>query len=224
MSTSSRPLLYTARICPFAQRPRIVAALKNIKLDEVEISLRDKPASFLEVNPQGKVPALKLSPEKDVMVESLVISEYLDDVAEEGASLMGSTAEERAYTRQWIAWFGDNYIPPFYQFMRTQEPALQQEKREKLEAALEVFDAQARKYAGEGPFLTGATVGMLDVATVPFFERIAVLEHYRDWKLPARFEFLHRWLKAMDQTAYLTTKATNDFLVTGYVSYAKPAA
>eukprot|EP00013_Stygamoeba_regulata_P019735 CAMPEP_0177656958 /NCGR_PEP_ID=MMETSP0447-20121125/15895_1 /TAXON_ID=0 /ORGANISM="Stygamoeba regulata, Strain BSH-02190019" /LENGTH=224 /DNA_ID=CAMNT_0019161213 /DNA_START=18 /DNA_END=692 /DNA_ORIENTATION=+ len=219
MSTTI-PRLYTARICPFAQRPRIVAALKNIQLEEEEIDLTNKSASFLEVNPQGKVPALKIRPDSDTMVESLVVAEYLDEVSE-GPSLMGADPEERAYTRQWIAWFGDNYIPTFYQFMRAQEAAEQAEKREKLEAALEVFEAQARKKAGEGPFLTGSTVGMLDVATVPFFERIAVLTHYRHWVLPARFEFLHRWLKAMDSTPYAKTKATDEYLVEKYVSYAK---
>jgi glutathione S-transferase len=41
----------------------------------------------------------------------------------------------------------------------------------------------------EGPFMFGGDVTISDVIMAPWFERMAVLEHYRDFKVPETEEF-----------------------------------
>lgn len=55
------------------------------------------------VNPRGEVPALRLD-DGQVLTEITAICEYFDEVATGGPSLLGASAEERAFTRSWTRW------------------------------------------------------------------------------------------------------------------------
>lgn len=67
-------------MCPFAQRALLVKTFKNIACTVREVDLASKPSWFLDVNPRGVLPALRvINGEKEVLLhESLVVSEYLD--------------------------------------------------------------------------------------------------------------------------------------------------
>lgn len=52
---------YTSWICPFAQRVRLALEYKKAPYESIEIDLANKPPSFLEINPRGLVPALRVS-------------------------------------------------------------------------------------------------------------------------------------------------------------------
>lgn len=51
--------LYSAQICPYAARTRLVLLEKNIPFEFTEIDLSAKPSWFAEVSPYSKVPVLK---------------------------------------------------------------------------------------------------------------------------------------------------------------------
>ena len=55
------------------------------------------------VNPRGELPALRLNDGR-VLTEITAICEYFDEIASGGRTLIGSTAEERAFTRSWTRW------------------------------------------------------------------------------------------------------------------------
>lgn len=55
------------------------------------------------VNPRGELPALRLDDGR-VLTEITAICEYFDETAHAGSSLIGSSAEERAFTRSWTRW------------------------------------------------------------------------------------------------------------------------
>lgn len=76
--------LYTFFRSSAAYRVRIALNLKDLTTDMVPIHLQkegglNKKPEFRAVNPQMKVPALKLD-SGDVLIQSLAIIEYLDDV------------------------------------------------------------------------------------------------------------------------------------------------
>lgn len=55
------------------------------------------------VNPRGEVPALRLDDGR-VLTEVTAICEFFDEIAADGKTLIGSTTEERAFTRSWTRW------------------------------------------------------------------------------------------------------------------------
>ncbi len=51
--------LYTAEVCPYAQRTRIVLGEKAIAHESVEVDLGDKPDWLQELTPTGRVPVIR---------------------------------------------------------------------------------------------------------------------------------------------------------------------
>ncbi|MDR3525320.1 MAG: glutathione S-transferase family protein [Acetobacteraceae bacterium] len=85
--------------------PRVVSlfmAARGIQPEIVKVDLRggeNRGEAFMRINPTGTLPALALD-DGTVIAEVTAICEYLDEVTP-GASLIGSTALERAETRMW---------------------------------------------------------------------------------------------------------------------------
>ena len=93
MTENPRIELFSARVCPYAHRSRLVLMEKGIDFELTEIDLRNKPQRFLEVSAYGKVPALV----RDglAIYESAIINEYLEEVFPE-PPLMPRDPGERA--------------------------------------------------------------------------------------------------------------------------------
>ena len=136
---------------------------KNVQHEITYIDLRNKPDWFLEMSPAGKVPVIQ-TPNEDVLFESAVINEYLDEVHE--PHFMPEGALERAQTRMWIEFtgylFGDVYR------LYTADDAESAQKyvdsaRERLEKMLEAY---------EGPFFDGEQFGLVDAAVCPAIMRL----------------------------------------------------
>ena len=62
-------ILYSYRRCPYAMRARMALKYASIEVEIREISLRDKPASMLQISPKGTVPVLQLG---DLVIEQSV--------------------------------------------------------------------------------------------------------------------------------------------------------
>jgi glutathione S-transferase len=96
-------ILYHLWLSPFARKVRI--ALKEKGLD-YELHL-EKPwqrrKDFLALNPAGEVPVL-IEPDGQVLAESTVICEYLDEVYPD-RRLIGFDPASRAEARRLTAWF-----------------------------------------------------------------------------------------------------------------------
>eukprot|EP00565_Helicotheca_tamesis_P004198 CAMPEP_0185738016 /NCGR_PEP_ID=MMETSP1171-20130828/31843_1 /TAXON_ID=374046 /ORGANISM="Helicotheca tamensis, Strain CCMP826" /LENGTH=146 /DNA_ID=CAMNT_0028409103 /DNA_START=33 /DNA_END=470 /DNA_ORIENTATION=+ len=67
-------------MCPYAARTLIVLHELGLPFDTVEVSGRPKPDWYLEINPRGKVPALRIpSDDNTIVYESAICDEYLCD-------------------------------------------------------------------------------------------------------------------------------------------------
>ena len=108
-ATEERPTvmkLYSGDLSPYSARVRMQIYAKGI----TDITL-ERPANFglpafREENPIGRIPVLDI--DGDLMPESEVIAEYLEEVFPE-PSLLGKTPRETAHIRT-IARIGDIYI------------------------------------------------------------------------------------------------------------------
>lgn len=86
--------------------PRVVIlaiAETGAKVEEVQVDLvsgENRQEAHLARNPAGQLPTLELD-NGQCISEITAIAEYLDDVTP-GASIIGSTPEERAETHMWV--------------------------------------------------------------------------------------------------------------------------
>jgi len=76
-----------------------------------------------------------------------------------------------------------------------------------------------------GPWWLGETFTLADVAFYPFFERLPVLAHYRDFTLPDGCTGLVRWIDTMRTRASVQVHARSaEFYIKAYAHYADGSA
>jgi maleylpyruvate isomerase len=97
--------LYDAAISSAAARVRIALALKGIAVERIPVEIvgsgaENRRPAYLDVNPQGLVPAL-LTDDGVLLTQSLAIVEYLDEVCPE-PPLLPSDAATRAWVRAFV--------------------------------------------------------------------------------------------------------------------------
>ncbi len=159
--------LVSFNLCPFVQRSVITLNYKKIPYTITYIDLDNPPAWFLQISPLGKVPLLKT--EGEVLFESAVINEYLDEMSP--PSLHPESALQKAKNRAWIE-FASTLIVSQYLFWtaKTAEEAQphQQDIFNKFAILEQVLTAK--------PFFNGEKFALVDAAFAPVFMRFALLE------------------------------------------------
>lgn len=185
-------VLFSARVCPFAQRSRMMLIEKGAEFETREVDLDAPDPEFLRLSPLAKVPLL-LHGEGRIW-ESTVINEYLEEVLD-GPSLMPSGALSRARVRIWVDYANSQFVPWFYKLLLQQDPVARAEHGEQLLARLKFMEQGLGESAG--PYWSGASPSLADLAFYPFFERFCVLNHYRNFHLPASCPRLQDWFDAM---------------------------
>lgn len=119
-------------------------------LDVQNLENRNRP--YLKVNPRGEVPALQLD-DGTVLTEIPAVCEYLDEIAQGGTSLFGSTPLERAQTRMWLRrmdleislpliewWRNDPATVDFYRGHRIPIPEARMYQKVRINQALNMLE------------------------------------------------------------------------------------
>jgi glutathione S-transferase len=125
--------LYTAKICPYAQRVELALREAKANYTPFQIDLKDKPEWYApRVNPASKVPALTYggphtspsepSSESDKITESLVLLEFVADLFP-SSSLLPKDPVRRAKARFFIDAVVNKYIPNYVGAVVRGEPA-----------------------------------------------------------------------------------------------------
>ncbi|XP_041866470.1 glutathione S-transferase omega-1-like [Melanotaenia boesemani] len=164
--------LYSMRFCPFAERTRLVLNAKGIKYDTININLKEKPEWFLEKNPLGLVPTLE-TPDGDVIYESPITCDYLDEVYPE-KKLLPSSPYGKAQQKMMLEHFS-KVIPYYYKITAGRGKGedvsgLEVELKEKFVKLNEDLMKKKTKFFG------GDSITMIDYMMWPFFERVELLE------------------------------------------------
>ncbi|MCB1306688.1 MAG: glutathione S-transferase family protein [Leptospiraceae bacterium] len=163
---SSQPHLISFKLCPFVQRSVITLLEKNVGYEITYIDLANKPDWFLEISPLGKVPVLKVN--GNVLFESAVINEYLDEV--HPPSFHPADPLRKAQNRAWIE-YGSGLLMDQYRTFAAESEGDFQTALEKLKVGVQRLEEQVR-----GPLFNGDTFSLVDAALAPFFMRMDIID------------------------------------------------
>lgn len=197
--------LYYAPASTFAQRTRVVLLEKGIDFTATEVDFQHKSPEFLQISRYGKVPAIKHG---DVeLYESAIINEYLEEVFPE-PPLLPSDPAKKAIARIWIDYANTRLAPAFNKFLRGKDGQEQEQgHREFLESLLYLEQEGLSKLSGEGSYWLGEQLSLVDISIYPWFERLPVLEHFRQFTLPAETPRLQAWWQKLRDRPSIQTVA-----------------
>ena len=212
----------TAEVCPFAQRSHLALLEKGLDFEHSEVSLSDKPAWFEAISPYSKVPVLKRG--DDVIYESSIINEYLEDAYPEPA-LLPADPGGRARARIWIDFSNVKFTVAFYRVLLEQDRERRAAIAAEITRQLNFIEDEGLAKRGPGPYFLGQELSLVDLDYYPHFERFAVLTEYRGIEIPASCERLRAWFAAMEERASVkATRHSADYHVEAYKHYADGSA
>jgi glutathione S-transferase len=187
--------IYSAALCPFAHRSRLTLLEKKIPFELIEIDLQNKSANFLKISPYGKVPVLKHGDHR--VWESAVINEYLEEIFPE-PPLLPKAPIQRAQARIWIN-FADTrlFVATGKLLYGSPDPQQQAEVAKDVIEYLQLVEAELQAMSEDGPYWLGAELSLVDLTYYPWFEQLAVLEHFQGFQLPSGLERLKKWREAV---------------------------
>ena len=175
--------LISFKLCPFVQRAVIVLNKKGVDFDITYIDLNEPPEWFKEISPLGQVPVLKVG--NDVLFESSVIQEYVDEVTP--PSLQPTDLLLKAKNRAWISFGGD--ILMAMHGMMTGSEEVSNQKRQVVLNKLQQLEAQ---HSG-GAYFNGAEFTMIDAAYAPMLMRLDFIKQFTKVDMLADTPKLANW-------------------------------
>jgi glutathione S-transferase len=184
--------LISHRLCPYVQRAAIVLAEKGAPFERQDIDLAAKPDWFLKLSPLGKVPLLLVEKEgrQEVIFESAVIAEYLDETIE--PRLHPESPLARARHRSWIE-FASAILADIAGFYGAPDEAQFAAKRDSLEAKF----ARVEEALGDGPWFAGESFSIVDAAFAPVFRYFDVFDTLIDHRILNGKPKLNAWRLAL---------------------------
>lgn len=159
--------LISFKLCPFVQRAVIVLKCKDVDFDVVYIDIQNPPSWFKEISPLGLVPILKVG--KDVLFESAVIQEYLDEITL--PSLQPRDLLKKAKNKAWIS-FGSDILFALHALQTTRDKALFDEKKSVIQQKLKQLETE---HSGD-LYFNGPDINMIDAAYAPLLMRLRLLQ------------------------------------------------
>jgi glutathione S-transferase len=223
------PMLCSFQGCPFAQTARMTLVHKNIRFRHQEVrvfnedatAIAEKPAWFLKLSPKGRVPILRHN--NRTLYESVCIDQYLDEVFP-GPSLMPEDPDLRALVRVWLIQASSTLPRLWYRNLNAEGKDIQ-ETRDRLDEFFLEFEDALKELGGEGPFLTGTDLTLVDVFFAPFYERMQALQDaFKKYTLPPadRMPRVRRHISAMlAHPSFLATKLDPEWLISIYRPFAQ---
>ncbi|CAG9768092.1 unnamed protein product [Ceutorhynchus assimilis] len=163
--------VYSMKLCPFAERARLVLRAKNLPHDIVNINLQNKPDWYLKINPKGQVPTL-LDGDK-IITESLDIADYLDEKYPTNTPLYPTNPDAKKHDQQIIR---DLSPGPISLLAQIQYGVRKCTPQEALEILLPATQPLEDELAQRGTtFYGGDKPGMVDYMLWPWAERVPAL-------------------------------------------------
>jgi glutathione S-transferase len=167
----ARLTLISHHLCPYVQRVAIALAERGIAFERVYIDLAAKPDWFVALSPLGKVPLLQV--DDDVLFESSVICEYLEDTLPQ--PLHPADPLERAHDRGWME-LGSAILGDIWSLEIAQDAA----GVERAAAGLRQKLARVEAQLGDGPYFSGARFSLVDAVFAPAFRYFELFDSLID--------------------------------------------
>ncbi len=189
-------------LCPYVQRAVITLLEKDIPHDRTYIDLANKPDWFLKISPLGKVPLLKV--ENEILFESAVICEYLDEVTPN--SLHPNDPLTKAKHRAWIEYGSNilNAIAGFYNAPNAEAFEMKcQEIRDKFQ--------WLEDHREPNLYFAGDKFSLVDATYAPIFRYFDVLDAIADFGVFTDTPNLNAWRQALQSRPSVQQAVVEDY-------------
>jgi len=192
-ATSTLPVLYSFRRCPYAMRARLALMVSGEACELREVVLRDKPQALRDASAKATVPVL-VQPGGNVIDQSLDIMQWALSRADPDGWLMptdGSLAEMLAL----IAACDDGFKP---QLDRYKYPERHGVQAGAARDEANMFLSQLEQRLTKAPLLFGQHTALADMAIAPFVRQFAGVD--AAW-FSSQWPLLQRWLSDWEGSA-----------------------
>ena len=195
--TSSLPVLYSFRRCPYAMRARLGLLFADRQVVIREIVLKNKPTQLLAISPKGTVPVLQLSDgtvieeSREIMIWALEQNDpqrLLDvEILEKAMALIAKNDTE---FKHWL---------DRYKYADRHLEMTQTEYRQKGEEFLQILEALLVK----NTYLLGGRASIADIGIMPFVRQFAHVDRDIFYSLP--YPNVQQWLQYwLEQPLFMT--------------------
>ncbi len=189
-------------LCPYVQRAVIALKEKGVDFERIDIDLARKPDWFLAISPLGKVPVLKVG--DDVIFESAVIAEFLEDTIE--PALHPADPVRRAEHRAWIEVASATLADLWEFYTATTEEGFE---RKRLDLVQRFGRIEAR--LGAGPWFDGERFSLADAAFAPGLRYFEVFDRIADFGIFAGKPKVASWRKALLDRPSVASAVSPDY-------------
>lgn len=183
--------LISHTLCPYVQRSIITLIEKQIPHKREYIDLSNKPDWFLKISPLGRVPILLVN-DREVLFESAVICEYLDEITP--GSLHPQDSLIKARHRAWIE-FGSDILTKIVGFYAAKDEETFEAKRQALIHSFQTLENQLQN----SPYFAGEAFSLVDAVYGPIFRYFVAFECYEDFGFFAQTPKVLAWREALLQ-------------------------
>ena len=185
------------------QRSIIVLQYKNIPHKVTFIDLEDLPDWFTQISPLKKVPVLKIN-NKDILFESAVISEYIDDITP--STMKPKDSLQLAKNRAWIEFCTQCIIDQYVLLQKTDEEEYETQLNQ-LQTNLTLVENEINSQ----PFFNGEQLNLVDAAYAPLLMRYEIINSIAPVFNSSDFPKLCAWSDALLQLEAVKNSVVEDF-------------
>jgi glutathione S-transferase len=198
----SNLMLISHPLCPYVQRVSIALAERGTAFERLYIDLASKPDWFLALSPLGKVPLLKV--DDDVLFESSVICEYLEDTLP--SPLHPPHPLQRARHRAWMD-LGSSILGDIWNLEIAQDASGVELATADLRRKLTLVEAQL----GDGPYFAGPRFSLVDAVFAPAFRYFDVFDPLADLGIFTALPRVRAWRAALARRPSVRDAVTSDY-------------
>lgn len=182
--------LYTFIRCPWAMRARLAMAYMGIEYHAIEVDLKNKPQSLLDISPKGTVPVL-VFPDGTILEESLDIILWA----------MPQPPDSQQKEIEDIVRINDNefkYNNTRYKYSEryTEEGKSQIEYRLECEKFIQLLEEKLNRYQ----YLISDEISIADIAIFPLVRQFSKVN--QEWFAQSQYRQVQRWLKSITESEF----------------------
>ena len=193
--SSLPPILYTFRRCPYAMRARMAIRIAEISVEQIEVSLKNKPRELVDYSPKGTVPVL-VTQTGEVIEQSRDIMLWALQQSDPGNWLLQENELKQQAMTQLVDKCDFEFKPLLdrYKYFDRYPEASQEEYRYNAE----IFLTELNIILSKQEFLIDEKMRFADAAIFPFIRQFAAVDS--EWFKQSTYNHLQRWLEACINT------------------------
>lgn len=190
------PILYTFRRCPYAMRARMAIYTVGIKVEHLEVSLKNKPQSLLDYSPKGTVPVL-VTANNEIIEQSRDIMLWALHQADPENWLLKNDQCKQEEMSQLVDTCDIQFKPLLDRYKYYDR--YPEHSQAKYRQQAEFFLQQLNERLAQHQYLIDEHIRFADVAIFPFIRQFANTD--KTWFAETPYKHLQRWLADCINTA-----------------------